>query len=100
MGAKGGYVYILTNDTRSVLYIGVTSNLYVRVYEHRTCQGSTFTKKYKCTDLVYYQFYPTIEEAIVREKQLKKWKREWKNNLITAFNPMLKDMFSEVSEMQ
>lgn len=100
MGAKGGYVYILTNDSRSVLYIGVTSNLYARNYEHRIGQGSTFTKKYNCTDLVYNHFYPTIHEAILPEKQLKKWKREWKNNLITSFNPMLKDLFSEVSEMQ
>ncbi len=100
MGTKGGYIYILTNDARSVLYIGVTSNLYARVYDHRTGQGSTFTTKYNCTYLFYYQFYPTIEEAIVREKQLKKWKREWKNKLIMAFNPMLKDKFSEVSEMQ
>ena len=100
MGAKGGYVYILSNDSITVLYIGVTSNLYARIYEHRIGQGSTFTKKYNCTDLVYYYFYPTIDEAIIREKQLKKWKRDWKNKLITSFNPMLKDLFSEVSEMQ
>jgi len=99
MGAKGGYVYILTNQSRAVLYIGVTSNLYARIYEHRISQGSTFTKKYNCTDLVYYHFYCTIDEAIMQEKQLKKWKREWENNLITSFNPMLKDLFSEVSEM-
>ena len=100
MGAKGGYVYILSNDIRMVLYIGVTSNLYSRIYDHRIGQGSAFTKKYNCTDLVYYQFYPTIEEAIKREKQLKKWKREWKNNLITSFNPGLRDLFPEISEMQ
>jgi len=100
MGAKGGYVYVLTNESRTVLYIGVTSNLYARIYDHRIGKGSNFTKKYNCTDLAYYHFYPTIDEAIIRKKQLKKWKREWKNNLITSFNPMLKDLFSEVSEMQ
>ena len=93
-------MYKLSNEMRTVLYIGVTSYLYSRIYDHRFGQGSTFTKKYNCTDLVYYHFYPTIEEAIEREKQLKKWKREWKNNLITSFNPELNDLFSEMSEMQ
>ena len=100
MEAKGGYVYILINRSRTVLYIGVTSNLYARIYDHRTGMGSTFTKKYNCTDLVYYHFYPTIDEAILREKQPKKWKRARKNNLITSFNLMLKDLFSGVSEMK
>ena len=100
MGAKGGYVYITANKSRAVLYIGVTSNLYARIYEHRIGQGGAFTKKYKCTDLVFYHFYPSIDEAILREKQLKKWKRAWKNKLITAFNPMLLELFSEVSDLQ
>ena len=92
-------MYILSNETITVLYIGVTSNLYSRIYDHRSGQGSDFTKKYNYTDLVYYHFDPSIEEAIKREKQLKKWKRVWKNKLITSFNPELRDLFSEVSEM-
>jgi putative endonuclease len=100
MGAKGGYIYIVTNHKRTVLYIGVTSNLYTRIYDHKNGLGSVFTKKYKCTDLLYYEFYPTIEEAINREKQLKKWKRIYKDELIKAFNPQMVDLFSQISEMQ
>ena len=97
---KGGYIYIISNRRRTVLYIGVTSNLYSRIYDHKSGFGSVFSKKYHCTDLLYYCFYKSIEEAIKREKQLKKWKREWKDELIKSFNPNLKDLFSEVSEMQ
>ncbi len=100
MPGKGGYVYIVSNKTRSVVYIGVTSNLYARVYEHKNQMGSSFTIKYHCKDLLYYEFYPSIEEAITREKQLKKWKRAWKDDLIQKFNPSLTDLFHEVSEMQ
>ena len=100
MTAKGGYIYIVSNKTRTVFYIGVTSNLYARAYQHRIGSGSSFTTKYKCTDLIYWEFFPTIDEAISREKQLKKWKREWKDDLIKATNPELKDLFNEVSEMQ
>lgn len=56
--------------------------------------------KYKCHDLVYFEFYERIESAIQREKQLKKWKREWKENLILSFNPTKKDLFDEVSDFQ
>ncbi|WP_296620428.1 GIY-YIG nuclease family protein [Marivirga sp.] len=63
-------------------------------------EGSNFTTKFKCTDLIYYEFYESIEEAIIREKQLKKWKREWKINLIKKKNPELKDLFDEVAEMK
>ena len=99
MRPKGGYVYIVSNKRRTVLYIGVTANLFVRIFDHKSGNGSTFTKKYKCTDLLYYCFHDTIEEAIAREKQIKKWKRVWKDQLIKEFNPEFKDLFSEVSEM-
>jgi putative endonuclease len=98
--AKGGYIYIVSNKSRTVLYIGVTSNLYARSYEHKMGVGSAFTTKYNCTDLVYYEFFPTIEEAIAIEKRLKKWKRAWKDELIESVNPTLRDLFDEVSEMQ
>ena len=96
---RGGYIYIMSNATRSVFYIGVTSGLYARAYEHKHGEGSTFTKKYKCTDLIYYEFYSSIEEAITREKQLKKWKREWKEELVRKMNPELRDLFNEVVDM-
>jgi len=100
MSAKGGYVYIVSNVKRNVLYIGVTSNLYARIFEHKNGLGSTFTIKYNCTDLLYYKFYKTIQEAINREKQLKKWKRAWKDDLIKSFNPGLIDLFNDVKELQ
>lgn len=97
---KGGYVYIMTNKSRSVLYIGVTSNLYARVYQHKNHEGSSFTIKYKCHDLIYYEFFERIESAILREKQMKKWKREWKENLIESFNPTNRDLFNEIEDFQ
>lgn len=100
MTGKGGYTYILSNKTRSVLYIGVTANLHARVLEHRSGLGSLFTQKYKCRDLLYFEFYSSIEEAIHREKQLKKWKREWKENLIKQMNPEFRDLSGQVEEMQ
>ncbi len=100
MKTKGGYVYIVSNKNRTVLYTGVTANLYARIFEHKSGIGSKFTKKYNCTDLIYYCFFDSIEEAIVREKQIKKWKRVWKDQLIKEFNPEFKDLFLEVSEMQ
>jgi len=78
MIAKGGYIYIMSNIMRSVLYIGVTANLAERSYQHKFENGSKFTKKYKCTDLIYYESFDSIEEAIIREKALKKWNRAWK----------------------
>jgi putative endonuclease len=67
---KGGYIYVVSNKLRTVLYIGVTANLYSRITEHRNGEGSVFTTKYQCTDLVYWEFYPSIEAAIEREKQM------------------------------
>ena len=98
--AKGGYVYIASNFKRTVLYIGVTSNLYARIYAHKFGDGSVFTKRYKCTDLIYYEFHETIEGAIKKEKQMKKWKRAYKDNLIKTVNPKKRDLFDEVEELQ
>ena len=85
---------------KELCYIWVSLRTYMRIHDHKNGFGSVFTKKYKCTDLLYYEFYPTIEEAIKREKQLKKWKRDYKDELIKAFNPHMIDLFSEISEMQ
>ena len=100
MIAKGGYVYIITNRKRNVLYTGVTSNLFARISEHKQGAGSAWAKKYRCTDLVYYEFHKHIEAAIQREKQIKKWKRAYKDNMIKGFNPDLLDLYDQIEEMQ
>jgi putative endonuclease len=91
---RGGCVYILTNFTHSVLYIGVTSDLYFRVMEHKEkIYPNSFTAKYNCSKLVFFEQFSTIEDAIGKEKQLKNWKREWKLNLINSINPLWNDLF-------
>ena len=84
---KHGYVYILTNYEKTVLYVGVTSNLERRITEHKTHAIKGFTDKYNVTNLVYVEAYDTIEEAISREKQLKRWSRTKKVTLIESLNP-------------
>ncbi len=86
-----GYIYFLTNTYNNVLYIGVTNNLRRRVAEHKAKINKGFTYKYNCEKLVYYEKYDNIVEAIGREKQLKNWKRDWKNELVIAFNPTWED---------
>ena len=90
----GGKVYILTNVHHEVLYIGVTSDLFQRIPEHiNKVYPDSFTAKYNCNKLVYYETFGRIEDAIAREKVLKKWNRAWKDKLITDFNPEWKDLF-------
>ena len=92
---RGGSVYFLTNISNDVLYIGVTAVLFFRLQEHKDKKyPESFTSKYNCTKLVYYETFARIEDAITREKQLKKWNREWKDTLITRFNPEWKDLFA------
>ena len=86
------YVYILSNTTHSTFYIGVTSNLQKRIWEHKNKVIESFTKKYNVNKLVYYEITNSIETAILREKQLKNWHRKWKLNLIKEFNPEMKDL--------
>ena len=93
---KQPYVYILSNAQRTVLYTGVTSDLVNRVYNHKKGNGSEFTAKYKTYFLLYYEQHQTMYQAIQREKQIKKWKREWKINLIKSMKPMMKDLWNEV----
>jgi putative endonuclease len=93
---KTGYVYIMSNFKRTTFYIGVTSDLARRVYEHREGLIDGFTKRYRLKYLVYYEEAGPITDAITREKQLKNWHREWKLNLIKTMNPELKDLSDEV----
>ena len=86
------YVYIISNTTHSTFYIGVTSNLQKRIWEHKNKVIEGFTKKYNVNKLVYYEITNSIETAILREKQLKNWHRKWKLNLIKEFNPEMKDL--------
>lgn len=85
--ARGGWVYILTNKPRGVLYIGVSADIARRIWQHRNGLGSAFARKYGLDRLVRAESFPTIEEAIAREKQLKNWEREWKITLIESDNP-------------
>jgi len=87
------FVYILTNKRFTVLYTGVTNDLAQRVYEHKTkLHHDSFTAKYQCDRLVYYEEFSDVEEAIKREKQIKKYKRAWKGNLINQMNPVWRDL--------
>jgi putative endonuclease len=86
------WIYIITNKNNTTFYIGVTRNIYKRIYEHQNKIVDGFSKKYNLTKLVYYEKYSDIKEAISREKQLKNWHREWKMNLIKKLNPEMKDL--------
>ena len=86
-------MYILSNIGRTTLYIGVTSNLNLRVWNHKQGKGSKFTKKYKLTILLYAEEFDSISDAITREKQLKAWRKDWKWELIKKSNPDLIDWY-------
>jgi putative endonuclease len=89
---KQYYVYILTNKSNKVLYIGVTNDLERRMYEHKNKMIDGFKKKYNLTKLVYFEATTNINSAIEREKQLKNWHRDWKINLIKESNPEWRDL--------
>jgi len=93
---RGGWTYIMTNKPRGVLYVGVTAQLPTRIVQHRDGKGSAFCRRYNLTMLVHAESHATIEEAIVREKALKAWKREWKVELIEAANPEWQDLFGHL----
>jgi len=89
-------VYILASTKNGTLYVGTTSNLVKRVYEHKNNLGSRFTQTYSVHNLVYYETTDDVMSAITREKQLKKWKRNWKINLIQKQNPEWRDLYPEL----
>lgn len=90
------YIYIITNKKGGTLYIGVTSNLQKRIWEHKNKQQEGFSQKYNLSSLVYYEHIDQPEFAIKREKQLKNWHREWKINLIEEKNPNWDDLYDEL----
>jgi len=94
---KGGFTYITTNKNNTVLYVGATSNLKNRIYQHQSKHFKTsFTAKYNVDKLVYYEYYSSIKEAIAREKQLKAGSRKKKLDLINTFNPQWNDLFDNL----
>lgn len=92
MAQKQYYVYLLASKKYGTLYIGVTSQLSQRIYQHKECMVDGFTKKYNVHQLVYYEIHEDINAAILREKQMKKWNRQWKINLIEQNNPQWVDL--------
>jgi len=93
---KQPYVYMLASKKDGTLYIGVTSNLIQRIWQHKNNQTEGFTKKYNVHTLVYYEQHETMETAITREKQMKKWKRDWKIKLIEKDNPQWEDLWLKI----
>jgi putative endonuclease len=90
-------VYILASGTRGTLYIGMTSDLVTRVWQHKTKAAQGFTSKYDCDRLVYFEMAESAGTAITREKQLKKWLRNWKINLIETTNPNWDDLYPSIA---
>src|SRR4051812_26539036 len=89
---RGGYTYLLASGKNGTLYIGVTSKLDQRLLQHHTYSAKSFTGKYQVNSLVWYEWQVDIEQAIAREKQLKKWNRAWKIELIEKENPQWEDL--------
>lgn len=90
------YVYILTSSDNAVLYVGVTNNLIRRVIEHKIHRNEGFTSEYNVNKLVYFELFANIEDAIKREKQLKRYKRLWKFNLVNEFNADWGDLSEKI----
>ena len=96
MVSKQPAVYILASKRNGTLYIGVTSNLIKRIWEHKNNLVQGFTKQYNVHDLVWYERHENMESAIAREKMLKEWKRIWKLELIESSNPDWNDLYSKI----
>ena len=96
MKTKQFYVYILYSKRNGTLYIGVTSDLVKRIYEHKNDLVDGFTKKYGIHRLVWYETHDSAESAITREKQMKKWERAWKLKLIEQNNPKWNDLYENI----
>ena len=97
MAAKAFFVYLLASGVRGTLYVGVTSDLVKRVWEHQTKAVPGFTARYGVDRLVWYEPHENAESAIRREKQIKEWKRDWKLNLIERHNPHWIDLYPGIA---
>ena len=99
IGTQNYFVYILANSFRNVIYVGVTNDLERRLFEHKNkhlFNKNSFTSKYNCSDLIYWERFQYIDQAIEREKEIKKWRREKKFHLIKSFNPSMKTLNEEI----
>jgi putative endonuclease len=90
------YTYILTNKNNTVLYIGVTNDLKRRIYEHKNKLFPGFSNKYNLEKLVFFEIHNDVNQAILREKRLKEWKREWKEKIINEMNPNWDDLYDVI----
>ena len=90
------YVYILANKRNGTLYTGITSDLALRIYQHKKGIIKGFTKKYNVKILVHVETYTNVQDAILREKRIKKWKRQWKINIIEEHNPNWHDLYDDL----
>ena len=93
---EAAYVYILASEPYGTLYVGVTSDLVKRIWEHKNGFVEGFTKRYGVKQLVWYEEHGSIISAIEREKRIKRWHRDWKVNLIQAMNPQLDDLYEKI----
>ena len=89
------YVYIITNSRHTVLYTGFSNDVARRTSEHKGKVYKGFTQKYNCDKLIYFETFNNAEDALHREKQIKRYKREWKENLINSMNPGWKDLYED-----
>jgi len=95
---KAGYVYIMANRRNGTIYIGVTSDLILRITQHRNGSFEGFSKRYCCTLLVWFEAYDDLQEARHRELQMKEWKRQWKLRVIEEKNPGWNDLFESICQ--
>ncbi len=95
--SSGGWTYIMAAKPRGMLYVGVTANLVARIDQHRRDLGGAFCRRFGIKLLVYAEAHERIEDAIVREKALKAWKRDWKIALIERYNPQWRDLFDTLA---
>ena len=91
------YVYLLASGRYGTLYVGVTSDLIKRAWQHREASAEGFTKTYNVKQLVWYEVHRDVRAAIMREKQIKKWNRTWKTRLIQEQNPQWRDLYAEIT---
>ena len=93
---RPGYVYLMASRRNGTLYLGVTSNLIQRAYQHRNLLIEGFSKRYGCRMLVWFEAHDDVQDARARELQIKKWKRAWKLELIEAMNPHWRDLYDDL----